>query len=95
LYEKNANPVLAVNFELTDHGQCIPVSFIGTLPDLFHKGQGIVAVVALKSAGTFEASEILAKHDENCMPPEIANVIKRAGKMFGKHANYGSKAVQP
>jgi len=95
LYEKNANPVLAVNFELTDHGQSIPVSFIGTLPDLFRKGQGIVALGALNSAGTFKASEILAKHDENCMPPEVADAIKRAGKMLGKHANYGSKAVQP
>lgn len=86
---------LAVKFELTDHGETIPVSFIGILPDLFREGQGIVAMGALNTAGTFKATEVLAKHDENYMPPEVADALERAGKMPGTAANYGSKTVQP
>lgn len=86
---------LAVSFELTDHAQTIPVSFTGILPDLFREGQGIVAMGELNLAGTFKASEVLAKHDENYMPPEVADALERAGKMPGTEANYGSKTVQP
>jgi len=87
---------LAVNFKLTDLGQTIPVSFVGILPDLFREGQGIVAMGALDTAGTFKATEVLAKHDENYMPLEVADALERAGKMPGTEANYGSKSlVQP
>jgi cytochrome c-type biogenesis protein CcmE len=91
----NRGQDLAVNFELTDHGQTIPVSFIGILPDLFREGQGIVAMGALNSTGTFKATEVLAKHDENYMPPEVADALERAGKMPGTAAKYGSTTVQP
>ncbi|MFT5893477.1 MAG: cytochrome c-type biogenesis protein CcmE [bacterium] len=92
---KRSSVDLSVNFELTDHGQTVPVSFIGILPDLFKEGQGIVALGALNSAGTFKASEVLAKHDENYMPPEVADALMRAGKMPGTEAKYDSKMVQP
>ena len=84
---------LAVRFELTDHAQSVPVSFTGILPDLFREGQGIVALGALDAGGTFSATEVLAKHDENYMPPEVADALERAGKMPGTAANYNSKAV--
>jgi len=86
---------LAVSFELTDHGQSIPVSFVGILPDLFREGQGIVAMGSLNDKGTFKATEVLAKHDENYMPPEVADALERAGKMPGTAAKYGSTLVQP
>ena len=92
---KRSGEDLAVKFDLTDHGETIPVSFIGILPDLFREGQGIVAMGALTTAGTFKATEVLAKHDENYMPPEVADALERAGKMPGTAANYGSKTVQP
>jgi cytochrome c-type biogenesis protein CcmE len=91
----NRGQDLTVNFELTDHGQTIPVSFTGILPDLFREGQGIVAMGALNSTGTFKATEVLAKHDENYMPPEVADALERAGKMPGTAAKYGSTTVQP
>lgn len=84
---------LAVNFELTDYDKTIPVTFSGILPDLFREGQGIVAMGAMDSGGTFEASEVLAKHDENYMPPEVADALERAGKMPGSAATYDSKTV--
>jgi cytochrome c-type biogenesis protein CcmE len=84
---------LAVNFELTDLAQTIPVSFVGILPDLFREGQGIVALGELDASGTFRASEVLAKHDENYMPLEVADALERAGKMPGTAANYGSSTV--
>ncbi len=84
---------LEVRFELTDYDKTIPVSFSGILPDLFREGQGIVAMGAMDDAGTFEASEVLAKHDENYMPPEVADALERAGKMPGTAANFDSKTV--
>ena len=86
---------LAVTFELTDHAQNIPVSFTGILPDLFREGQGIVAMGAINEEGTFIATEVLAKHDENYMPPEVAEALEKAGKMPGTTANFDSKTVQP
>lgn len=87
---------LLVRFELTDHAQTIPVTFKGILPDLFREGQGIVAMGALDNSGTFKATEVLAKHDENYMPPEVAEALEKAGKMPGTAATYGSKTlVQP
>lgn len=84
---------LAVAFELTDHAETVPVTFTGILPDLFREGQGIVAMGALNEDGIFSASEVLAKHDENYMPPEVAEALEKAGRMPGSAANYGSKTV--
>lgn len=84
---------LSVKFELTDYDKSIPVTFAGILPDLFREGQGIVAMGAIDDSGTFTASEVLAKHDENYMPPEVADALERAGKMPGTAANFDSKTV--
>ncbi len=87
---------LDIKFELTDHANTVAVSFNGILPDLFREGQGIVAMGKLDDAGVFVASEVLAKHDENYMPPEVAEALEKAGKMPGTSANYGIKTlVQP
>lgn len=84
---------LDVHFELTDYEKTIPVTFSGILPDLFREGQGIVAMGAIDAGGTFEATEVLAKHDENYMPPEVADALERAGKMPDTAATYDSKTV--
>ncbi|MBM2830333.1 MAG: cytochrome c-type biosis protein CcmE [Gammaproteobacteria bacterium] len=70
---------LAVRFVLTDTLREITVDYEGILPDLFREGQGIVANGRLRPDGTFEASEVLAKHDENYMPPEVADALTAAG----------------
>ena len=66
-----------VNFEVTDTAQTVPVRFSGILPDLFKEGKGVVAQGQLVN-GVFEAKEVLAKHDENYMPPEAAAALKNA-----------------
>lgn len=68
----------AVSFKVTDTAKSIPVTFNGILPDLFREGQGIVAEGYLRN-GVFVASEVLAKHDENYMPPEVAEALKKSG----------------
>jgi len=70
---------LKVSFVLTDTVKEIEVQFKGILPDLFRDGQGIVANGKLDSEGIFQASEVLAKHDENYMPPEVAQALLDAG----------------
>ena len=65
-------------FEVTDGGATVEVAFKGVLPDLFREGQGIVAEGYWKS-GTFQATEVLAKHDENYMPKEVADALKAQG----------------
>ena len=70
---------LAVKFDLTDTVENITVTYAGILPDLFREGQGIIANGRLNQNGIFEADEVLAKHDENYMPPEVADAIKKAG----------------
>ncbi|SFV57905.1 Cytochrome c-type biogenesis protein CcmE, heme chaperone [hydrothermal vent metagenome] len=67
---------LKVEFVLTDYKKQVKVSYKGILPDLFREGQGIVATGVLKK-GAFIASEVLAKHDENYMPPEVAESLKK------------------
>lgn len=67
-----------VDFMVTDTAKSVPVSFVGILPDLFREGKGIVAQGKLESDGVFHATEVLAKHDENYMPPEAAEALKRA-----------------
>ena len=68
-----------VRFRLTDQASEVPVRYRGILPDLFREGQGIVAQGMIGEDGVFAASEVLAKHDENYMPPEVAEALKQAG----------------
>ena len=74
-----------VNFIVTDTARTVPVSYVGILPDLFKEGKGVVAQGQLRG-GVFVAREVLAKHDENYMPPEAAEALKRAGKTNEKIA---------
>ncbi len=67
-----------VRFMVTDTARSIPVVYSGALPDLFREGKGVVAQGALGADGVFRAREVLAKHDENYMPPEAAEAVKRA-----------------
>ena len=67
---------LSVRFAVTDFAQQRSIRYRGILPDLFREGQGIVAIGQLDEQGVFVASEVLAKHDENYMPPEVAQALK-------------------
>jgi len=69
---------LTVRFTVTDLEKTVPIEYTGILPDLFREGQGIVAHGRLREDGTFVADEVLAKHDENYMPPEVADSLKTA-----------------
>jgi len=75
---KRESGSLKVSFGLTDGAEIVTVTYAGILPDLFREGQGIVARGALQTDGSFSADEVLAKHDENYMPPEVADAIKMA-----------------
>ena len=79
---------LTVRFTVTDTAASIPVVYKGILPDLFKEGRGCVAQGRLTSDGVFHAEEVLAKHDENYMPPEAGAAIDKA-----KHAQEASKTV--
>ncbi len=68
-----------VQFKITDLAETVPVVYSGLLPDLFREGQGVVAEGVLKG-GVFQADEVLAKHDENYMPPEVADALKESGQ---------------
>ena len=70
---------LAVTFELTDYTANVSVVYEGILPDLFGEGQGAVAAGRLNEQGVLVASEVLAKHDENYMPPEVADALEQSG----------------
>jgi cytochrome c-type biogenesis protein CcmE len=70
---------LDVRFKVTDGAQSMLVVYRGTLPDLFKEGKGVVAQGSLGTDGVFKASEVLAKHDENYMPPEAAEALRQAG----------------
>ena len=74
-----------VHFEVTDTAQVVAVRYAGILPDLFKEGKGVVAQGQLR-AGVFEAKEVLAKHDENYMPPEAAEALKNAATSNKKTA---------
>jgi cytochrome c-type biogenesis protein CcmE len=69
---------------VTDYQASVPVTFVGILPDLFAEGQGIVASGKLGNDGVFQASEVLAKHDENYMPPEVQSAIDSAQESLAK-----------
>jgi cytochrome c-type biogenesis protein CcmE len=75
---KRENGSLDVEFALTDMAESVTVVYSGILPDLFREGQGIVAMGKLGPGKVFEASEVLAKHDEEYMPPEVADAIAKA-----------------
>jgi len=77
---------VTVRFEVTDTAKTIPVRFEGILPDLFKEGKGVVAQGQVGADGVFVAREVLAKHDENYMPPEAAEALKRAGAVNEKIA---------
>ena len=68
---------LKVEFTLTDYAEQVPVQYEGLLPDLFREGQGIIARGSMNEQGLFVAEEVLAKHDETYMPPEVADSLKR------------------
>ena len=80
---------LTVRFVVTDTAKTVPVTYTGMLPDLFSEGKGVVAQGKLRADGVFEASQVLAKHDENYMPPEAAEALEKA-----KHGQMPSLAKQ-
>ena len=73
-----------VRFVVTDTAKTIPVVYRGPLPDLFREGKGVVAQGTLTADGVFQAREVLAKHDENYMPPEAAHAVQKAQKTLVK-----------
>jgi cytochrome c-type biogenesis protein CcmE len=75
---KRQDDGLTVHFSITDTAKTVPVVYKGVLPDLFKEGKGVVAQGKVGPDGIFIASEVLAKHDENYMPPEAAEALKRA-----------------
>jgi cytochrome c-type biogenesis protein CcmE len=77
------NDGLTVHFNVTDNAHTIPVIFVGILPDLFKEGQGMVAQGKLNEKGVFMAKEVLAKHDESYMPPEVQDALERAKETTG------------
>ena len=74
---------VTITFRITDTDEAVDVQFRGLLPDLFREGQGVVAEGALNADGIFIASEVLAKHDENYMPKEVAEALKERGQWQG------------
>jgi cytochrome c-type biogenesis protein CcmE len=70
---------LLVRFEVTDGNRDIPVSYRGIVPDLFREGQGVIAEGHIEPGGTFKADTVLAKHDENYMPREVVETLKKQG----------------
>jgi len=82
---KRSDESLSVEFAVTDGAATVPVVFEGILPDLFREGQGIIAHGFLRN-GRFEAHEVLAKHDENYMPPEVKKALEKQNHYFGEDA---------
>ncbi|NOX75560.1 MAG: cytochrome c maturation protein CcmE [Gammaproteobacteria bacterium] len=80
---------LTVHFNVTDNHKTIPVAFTGILPDLFQEGQGVVAQGRM-SDGMFKATEVLAKHDENYMPPQVADMLEK-----GEQAKQSAAGATP
>lgn len=84
---KRHSDTLAVAFDVTDFQHRVTIEYRGILPDLFREGQGIVALGRLNEEGVFEAIEVLAKHDEKYMPPEVSEALKNAqSSMDENHA---------
>jgi len=76
---KRATDSLEVNFDVTDGNHDVTVAFTGILPDLFREGQGVIAHGRFDTQGVFQADEILARHDETYMPPEVLRALEDAG----------------
>jgi cytochrome c-type biogenesis protein CcmE len=87
---QRATDSLEVRFLVTDRFKDTPVLFVGILPDLFREGQSVVTTGSLRPDGTFVATEVLAKHDENYMPPEVAEAIAKAKAKADAAAQPGS-----
>ena len=85
---KRDQQTLAVSFDLVDTGPAVTVSYQGILPDLFREGQGIVATGILTKSNHIEAHEVLAKHDEEYMPPELAEKMKGIKHVKPEQASY-------
>ena len=83
-----------VRFRVTDSAKTIDVTFKGILPDLFSEGRGVVAQGMVQPDGSFVASEVLAKHDENYMPPEAAEALRQAGHPVGAPEQFVDKAAK-
>jgi cytochrome c-type biogenesis protein CcmE len=79
---------LGVTFIVTDGAKAIPVRYSGILPDLFKEGRGVVAQGHIGEDGKFVATEVLAKHDENYMPPEAAEALRRSGHPLGAPSQF-------
>ena len=96
LVEKNSiqreTKGLTTRFVVTDLAKTIPVTYTGLLPDLFKEGKGVVAQGKLGADGIFRADQVLAKHDENYMPPEAADALKKAAAGAAKQS---SATLQP
>lgn len=84
---------LTIRFKVTDTAHAIPVTYTGLLPDLFKEGKGVVAQGKLGADGVFHADQVLAKHDENYMPPEAAEALKNAAQH--KEQSTATLAVPP
>lgn len=87
---KRADDGLEVDFVVTDGGASIPVHYQGLLPDLFKEGQGVVTEGVIDGGGVFQARTVLAKHDENYMPPEVAEALKEQGHWMDENG-YGDQ----
>ncbi|BBF93555.1 cytochrome c maturation protein CcmE [Blastochloris tepida] len=81
---------LAVSFRITDGNKAIPVTYTGILPDLFREGQGVVTEGSMGPDGIFRADSVLAKHDENYMPREVSDALKKQGYWQGNEAAGGA-----
>src|SRR5215469_2069354 len=89
---------LSVRFEVADGSAKLPVTYKGILPDLFREGQGVVAEGALDPSGVFRADTVLAKHDENYMPKEVADALKKQGHWkddYGKKSHAAEAQAGP
>ena len=79
-----------ISFAITDSEKSVPVTYVGILPDLFREGQGVIAEGTMRSDGVFAADTVLAKHDENYMPKEVADSLKEKGVWQDPPAKSGS-----
>jgi len=80
---------LTVSFRVTDNHETVTIQYQGILPDLFREGQGIVALGRINDQGVLVADEVLAKHDENSMPPDVSQALEKSGMM--KHYEIGKQ----
>ncbi|HWM49138.1 MAG TPA: cytochrome c maturation protein CcmE [Xanthobacteraceae bacterium] len=86
---------LNVRFEVTDGNKTMTVAYQGILPDLFREGQGVIAEGTLDASGTFKADSVLAKHDENYMPKEVADALKKQGHWKDEYDKRAGRSAAP